>query len=76
MIVLAAALIGILQITSAVPANPWIIVLTLILACLAVGAMLLFFGPERPVEKRKSYFYLVALTCIVLAGGWLIGVLA
>jgi 4-hydroxybenzoate polyprenyltransferase len=76
MLVLAAALIGILQLTSAVPANPWIIVLTLILTCLTVGAMLLFFGPERPVEKRKSYFYLAALTCIVLAGGWLIGVLA
>jgi 4-hydroxybenzoate polyprenyltransferase len=75
MIVLAAALIGILQITGLVPARSWIIVLTLILTCLAVEAMVLFFGPERPVETRKSYFYLVALTCILLAGGWIIGVL-
>jgi len=37
--------------------------------------MVLFFGPERPVETRKSYFYLVALTCILLAGGWIIGAL-
>jgi len=62
MIVLAAALIGILQITGLVPARSWIIVLTLILTCLAVETMVLFFGPERPVETRKSYFYLVALT--------------
>src|SRR5215467_12640118 len=75
MIVLAAALIGILQITGLAPANPWIIVLTLILTCLAIEAMVLFFGPERPLETRKAYFYLVALTCILLAGGWLIGVL-
>jgi 4-hydroxybenzoate polyprenyltransferase len=75
MIVLAAALIGILQITGLVPARSWIIVLTLILTCLAVETMVLFFGPERPVETRKSYFYLVALTCILLAGGWIIGVL-
>ena len=75
MIVLAAALIGILQITGLAPANPWIIVLTLILTCLAIEAMVLFFGPERPVETRKAYFYLVVLTCILLAGGWLIGVL-
>lgn len=75
MIVLAAALIGILQITGLVPAHSWIIVLTLILTCLAVETMMLFFGPERPVETRKSYFYLVALTCILLAGGWIIGVL-
>lgn len=75
MLVLAAALIGILQITGLAPANPWIIVLTLILTCLAVEAMVLFFGPERPVETRKAYFYLVVLTCILLAGGWLIGVL-
>ena len=75
MIVLAAALIGILKITGLIPAHPWIIVLTLILTCLAVEAMLLFFGSERPVETRKSYFYLVVLTCILLAGGWLIGVL-
>ena len=75
MIVLAAALIGILQITGLVPARSWIIVLTLILTCLAVETMVLFFGPERPVETRKTYFYLVALTCILLAGGWIIGVL-
>ena len=75
LIVLAAALIGILKITNVVPAHPWIIVSTLILVCLVVEAMLLFFGPEEPVETRKLYFYLVALTCLLLGGGWLVGVL-
>jgi 4-hydroxybenzoate polyprenyltransferase len=75
MIVLCAALIGILKITGIVPAQSWIIVSTLVLTGLAVEAMLLFFSPEKPVETRKTFFYLVALTCILLAGGWLIGVL-
>lgn len=75
MIVLAAALVGLLKITNIVPAHPWIIIVTIILTCLAVEAMLLFFGPGRPVGRRKPYFYLVALTSILLAGGWFIGVL-
>lgn len=75
LIVLSAALIGLLTVLRIVPASPWIIVATLILACLSIEARVLFFGPEKPVETRKLYFYLVALTCIVLAGGWLLGVL-
>src|SRR2546430_6597524 len=73
LIVLSAALIGALKITKFVPARSWILVTTLILTCLSIEAMLLFFGPEKPVETRKLYFYLVAFTCILLAGGWLIG---
>ena len=75
MIVLSAGLIGLLTVLRIVPASPWIIVAILILACLSIEARVLFFGPEKPVETRKLYFYLVALTCIVLAGGWLLGVL-
>ncbi len=75
LIVLCAAMIGMLMIAGIVPANPWIIVPVLILTCLAVVVMLLFFGPEKPVATRKTYFYLVTLTCMLLAGGWLIGVL-
>ena len=74
LIVLAASLIGILIVLRLVSAQPWIIVSTLILTCLAIEAMLLFFGPDRPASSRKLYFYLVALTCLLLAGGWLIGV--
>jgi 4-hydroxybenzoate polyprenyltransferase len=75
LIVLCAAMIGMLMIAGIVPANPWIIVPVLILTCLAVVVMLRFFGPEKPVATRKTYFYLVTLTCLLLAGGWLIGVL-
>jgi 4-hydroxybenzoate polyprenyltransferase len=75
LIVLTAALIGLLTVLRIVPARPWIIVATLILACLSIEARVLFFGPEKPVETRKLYFYVVTLTCIVLAGGWLLGVL-
>src|SRR5229473_3182806 len=66
LIVLCAAMIGILTITDIVPANPWIIAPVLILTCLVVVAMLLFFGPEKPLKTRKTYFYLVTLTCILL----------
>jgi len=75
LIVLCAALIGILQITGIVRANALIMIATLILTGLAVETMLLFFGPDKPVATRKTYFYLVTRTCILLAGGWLIGVL-
>src|SRR5947209_4266432 len=76
LIVLAASLIGVLMVLRFVSAQPWIIGTTLILTCLALEAMLLFFGPEKPASSRKLYFYLVALTCILLAGGWFIGVTA
>src|SRR6266851_6186936 len=61
LIVLCAAMIGILTITDIVPANPWIIASVLILTCLLVVAMLLFFGPEKPLKTRKTFFYLVTL---------------
>jgi len=75
LIVLSVAMIGVLTITGIVPANPWIIVPVLMLTFLAILSMILFFGPEKDLKTRKTYFYLVTLTCIVLAGGWLIGVL-
>jgi len=75
LIVVCAGMIGILTITGIVPANPWIITPMLILSYMAVVGMILFFGPKKALKTRKTYFYLVTLTCILLAGGWLIGVL-
>ncbi len=75
LLVLSAGLIGLLTVLRIVPANPWIVVAVLILVCLSIEARVLFFGPEKPVETRKLYFYLVALTSIVLICGWLLGVL-
>jgi len=76
LIVASAALIALVTMLGFVRIHIWILVVTLIIACVAVEGMHLFFGPEKPVKTRKLYFYLVTLTCLILAGGWLIGVLA
>jgi 4-hydroxybenzoate polyprenyltransferase len=76
LILAGAALIALLSLLHTIPANPWIIVPTLFITCLAIGAMILFFGPEKPLSTRKFHFYLAASTCIMLAGGWLIAVIA
>lgn len=73
LILLSAILIGILTVTHVVSARSWVIVPTLLIACLAAGVMILFFGPDKPVQTRKPYFYLVVLTCLVLSGGWVVG---
>ncbi len=75
LIVASVALIAMLAIVQVVPARTWIIVPTLIITCLAVVVMLLCFGSESPLPTRKLHLYVAAFTCIVLAGGWLIGVL-
>lgn len=76
LIVLGALLIAVLTLAQAVPVQPLIITLALILTCLSVVAMIIFFGPAKPLWTRKVYFYLVVLTCILLAGGWLGGAIA
>ncbi len=74
LLVSVIVLIGILTALQLVPAQPWIIVSTLVITSLAVGAMALFFGPQKPMQTRKVYFYLVALTCFVLAAGWFVAI--
>ena len=73
LILLSIVSIGTLTATRLVPASTAIVLPTLVLSGVAVGAMLLFFGPKKPVATRKHYFYLVVLTCLLLAGGWLVG---
>lgn len=75
MIALCAVMVGILTITGIVPAHIWIITPVLILTVLALGGMIFFFGPGKALKTRKTYFYLVTLTGLLLSGGWLIGVL-
>jgi|SRR5690348_8932277 len=75
MVALCAVLVGILTITGIVPAHIWIITPVLILTLLALGGMIFFFGPGKALKTRKTYFYLVTLTGLLLSGGWLIGVL-
>src|SRR5947209_5382343 len=75
LIVVGAVLIGVLTLSRLVPASSWIIVPVLTVTGLAVVGMFVFLGDERSMRGRKLHFYVVALTCIVLAGGWLIGVI-
>jgi 4-hydroxybenzoate polyprenyltransferase len=75
LLLVGAALIALLLLLHIVPANPWIIVPTLVLTCVSAAGMILFFGTKKPASTRKFHFYLAAFTCIVLAGGWLLGVI-
>jgi len=68
----AAILIGVLTIFQFVPAQLWLMIPILILTGLGLVTMPFLFGPEKPRQTRKVYFYLVALLCLVLAGGWFI----
>ncbi len=72
-ILLSAVLIAGLALLNVVPAQPPVLILTLILTALSILAMQLFSGPAKAIETRKSFFYLFVLTCIVLTGGWLVG---
>jgi 4-hydroxybenzoate polyprenyltransferase len=72
LIALAALLIGALTIFQLVPAQGWLMAPILALTGLCLVIMLVFFGPEKPIQTRKVYFYLDALVSIVLAGGWFI----
>jgi 4-hydroxybenzoate polyprenyltransferase len=76
LLLLSALLVGLLALTQIVPAQSWILLPTLLLVCAAVGMLLSAFGPQKPLQTRKTYFYLVVLTCLLLAGGWLISALS
>lgn len=78
LIVCSASSIALLTGLRIVVAQLWIIIPTLVLTLLACGAMLLFQQAGRAMETarmRKRYFYLVAFTSLVLAGGWFIAVI-
>ncbi len=69
-VILAVALMGVLLISGAVAAPGWVIGGILAAPALAVGALALFFGPHKPPQTRKAYFYLVTLLCLFLGAGW------
>jgi 4-hydroxybenzoate polyprenyltransferase len=72
LILLATCLIALLTVTKLVTAQSWILLPILILVCLAVGVLWLFFGSNKARQTSKIYFYLIVLTCLVLAIGWII----
>ena len=75
LLVLAALLILALDLSGLLRVQSLALVITLGLTALLLLATLLSTGPGKAPATRKRYFYLVTLTCLLLAGGWLIGVL-
>src|SRR4029077_19575027 len=73
--VLAALVILGLHLTGVLPVQPAVLAGTLLVAGLLLSVALFVTGARKPRARRKIYFYLVALVCIVLAGGWFVGVL-
>lgn len=72
LIVGAAVLISLLLLLRLVPGPTWIIVALLGFTGLAVGAMILWFGPQKPPQTRAIYFYVVVVTCLVLGVSWFV----
>ncbi len=75
LIIFSILLIALLTLTHAVPAQTQLVSPTLAVAGLAAVSLLLFFRPNSVASRGKRYFYIVVSTCIVLAAGWLTGVL-
>lgn len=75
LLALSACLILVLHLSGLLREQPLVLTVTLTLTGLLFAALLLWTGPGKPRETRKRYFYLVVLVCLVLAGGWLLGVL-
>jgi 4-hydroxybenzoate polyprenyltransferase len=75
LLILAALLILSLTISGALPVQPLILTVTLALSGLLLAVILGLTGAGKPRATRRLFFYLTTLTCLVLAGGWLIGVL-
>jgi 4-hydroxybenzoate polyprenyltransferase len=73
-LLIAALAIGALTASRLLPAQPAIVLATLIITGILLFCLLTFFGPTKPAGTRKLYFYLAALTCILLACGWLLAV--
>ncbi len=68
-------LIGTLTLAHVVPAQTQLVLSTLLVTGVAALSLLLFFRPDSIIKIGKRYFYIVVSTCILLALGWLIGVL-
>ncbi|MBO0779699.1 MAG: UbiA family prenyltransferase [Ktedonobacteraceae bacterium] len=75
LILLSMVLIAVQGALYQLPDRAWILLPALAVAGVAVIAMFAFFGPRKPRQTRKLYFYLVVMICLVLAAGWLSGVI-
>jgi 1,4-dihydroxy-2-naphthoate octaprenyltransferase len=74
LLVLDGLLLYVLYLTGAQRMQPGVLIITLVLSSVILALILIFTGASKARTTRKWYFYLVTLACLVLAGGWLIGV--
>lgn len=75
LILLSMLLMGVQVALGQLPVPVGILVAILGVAGGLIVVMNLLSGPGKPPRTRKTYFYLVVLACLVLAGGWLSGVI-
>ncbi len=73
-IIILIVLSGILTLSGFLPAQLLIMLPIWIITALGLAVILLFFGPNKPEETRKVYFYLATLTCVVLISGWFVAI--
>ncbi len=75
LILLALGLIGVLASTRLVPAQPWLLLPTLLLVVLSNASLLILLKWQKKQRIRKIYFYLAVFASLALAAGWLISTL-
>ncbi len=75
LVLFSSILVGTLTFTHVVPAQLSLVLPTLFVVGALTLWLALFLRPEQRGQREKTYFYIVVLTCIILAAGWLIGVL-
>lgn len=75
LIIFSIILIGTLTLTHIVSARLQLVAATLVVTGVLALSLLFFARGVRLIQAGKRYFYVVVLTCILLAAGWLIGVL-
>jgi len=75
LILLASILIEGLAMTGLVPSQPQLRLPTLLVVISSVGILFVSFRSKESHHMHQMYFYLVVLTCLVLATGWLVSAL-
>jgi 4-hydroxybenzoate polyprenyltransferase len=75
LILLSIVLVGLLALTHTVPNSPLMLIPPLLLSEALVIVASGFVSPVRALQRRTRtlYFYLIALSCLLLVGGWILG---
>ncbi len=73
-ILLSAALVGFISFTQIIPTHNQIIIPVLFVVCPGIVAAYVYFRNEQKKKLYQRYFYLVVCASLLLAIGWIIGV--